>query len=96
MGATRSAAEIRTRPTPGNKQRPAVKFTTGRAIRRTHVARRRTQRAGQKAVMHRFSHPDFTVGTGIAPVHALRLADFDCRLGITPNPEACIWLKLTL
>jgi len=34
-----------------------------------------------------FSHPDFTVGFGIAPNHARRLADFYRQLGNHTHPE---------
>jgi hypothetical protein len=32
--------------------------------------------ATQKINAYIFFHPDYTVGTGITPVHAIRLADF--------------------
>ena len=34
-----------------------------------------------------FFHPDYTVGIGISPNPALRLADCHCRWGVTPRPE---------
>ena len=34
-----------------------------------------------------FSHPDCTVGTGIAPVQPKRFADFTADQGISPCPE---------
>ena len=38
-----------------------------------------------------FFHPDSTVGPGVSPDHAKRLADFYRRSGITPCPED-IWI----
>ena len=37
-----------------------------------------------------FSHPDCTVGLGIAPNHAIRLAGYNCRWGISPRPEDAV------
>ncbi len=34
-----------------------------------------------------FSHPDFTVGTGITPVHAQRLADYTAGRELHPAPK---------
>ena len=34
-----------------------------------------------------FSHPDYTVGPGIPPNPARKLADYNRRLGIAPYPE---------
>ena len=34
-----------------------------------------------------FSHPDYTVGTGITPVHAQRLADYTAGRESHPAPK---------
>ena len=37
-----------------------------------------------KSCISIFFHPDFTVGTGVAPVHALRLADYTAGRELHP------------
>lgn len=53
---------------------------------------KKPEKISQGKYMHQkncsiFSHPDFTVGTGISPVHALGARGLYRRYGISPNPE---------
>jgi len=41
----------------------------------------------QSNYKNNFSHPDFTVGIGITPIHAIKARGLYRRYGITPNPE---------
>ena len=48
----------------------------------------RIKKEHYKNAIHAFSHPDYTVGTGIAPVPAAHAArGLYRRWGITPRPE---------
>jgi hypothetical protein len=48
----------------------------------------RIKKEHYKNAIHAFSHPDYTVGTGITPVHAaLAARGLYRRWGISPRPE---------
>jgi len=40
-----------------------------------------------------FSHPDFTVGSGISPDRLFRVRRLYCRYGISPFPKDIIFFK---